>query len=296
MIQYSGNVRKITGISGGASRQDLINTICDNLEVCGWTVSSGEGTGTVVLYSGTTPQGFKMKIKLHTNLNAAVMGFAVMNYAETRTQTADAFSMCLKWGTQYTYTMIGSPYQVYIFGPGIAYNEALAFGVPWIPSWLVASTSNVIWGASCTSSDQSTSYYNCWRDLGSLIGNPGSWAVIIDDILCENRNDGSWRSGGPHLFVPCSADMQSNPTVSKWVTGHFPAWDPIISVSVNGNRDAEPRLVGQLWDAFWTNTSEFSIDSVIRFDNHDYQVISGPYAGNATYGPKGQLLAATSNS
>lgn len=293
MIQYSGNVRKITGISG-STRQNLINAVVDQLEVCGWTVTSGEGTATVVLRSGTTPAGFKMKIKLHSNCNAAMAAFAIMNDAETRTSTADGYGGLLRWGTGYQYFMIASPYQVFISTLGLGAQEHVAWGVPYTPSWVTAVTTNVIWLASPNAIDSSTTIWPCWRTDGSL-ASIGNHAFIVDDVMMESRNDSNRYSGNLHHFFPMSSDLDRVP-LKGWHGGQMTAWDPLISASCTGSRVSEGRLIGQHWDAFITNGDQVAIDTTFRFDSHDYHCMTIPTPGSNVYEPPGQLMLAYSNS
>lgn len=290
MIQYSGNVRKITGITG-ATRQALINNIVDQLEVCGWTVISGEGTGTVVLRSGQTPNGLRMKVKIHTNCNAAVCGFVPMNDAETRTGTADLYSPgFLQYGTQFSYSMIASPYQVFIFTNGYAARESVAWGIPWLPSHITGVT-NVMWMIADVQSDTSTTYRGNWR-VATIMSSSG-WCIICNDVVTENRNDAQYRHGMPQIFWYTSSDIASADTdIVSFATGQIPLWDPLICGAINGNRDSESVILGQLWDCVVATEVRMPLDSTVTFDGHTWQLMTLPVVPS-TVVHRGQILLAT---
>lgn len=294
MIQYSGNLATIN-FTGQSSRQNLINTLVDHLETRGWTVTSGEGTGTVVLRSGLTPQNLRMKIKIHTNCNAAVIGFAIMNDAESRTTTADSNGNgFLKWGTQYSYQMYASPYQVFILSYGLVTHENVAWGTLWIPSFMEASTTNAMWCAGITTGDTQTALYASWRYYCVLAAST-NWGAIANDTVVESRGDVVWRNGQIYFFWPRPHDTDTQIEIHRWqVTGHVPMWDPLVTWSVGINRDAAGVIQGQLWDAAITQAGEYGIDQSLAIDGHNWRVMNSDYPAQDSTSPRGQLIIATS--
>ena len=290
MIQYSGNAQ--TSIFSPTSKQDIINAVGAALIAAGWTTVSG-GTGTTVwkLQSATTPQGYAIRVLMKDNGGNCVT-FSLESSDGTlvggNSTTVGAF--LIPGG--YTYQIVCCKYQCFVYA--VPYTSAsrtfVAFGVPYVPSWITSITNRVGWMEGMAQSDTDAgSSFGSLRNALCLanLNAPSGIQVLYNNALWTFNNISAF-AGCPQLVLMWGNASNGQPGVYRWQNNAAMLYDALLSCGDSG-ANMEGKIKGMLWDACCSSDA-YSADTSSTFDTHNWTTM----AGSATSTQRGTLLLATS--
>jgi hypothetical protein len=178
-IQYVSTNRQNTTFVP-TNKQDLINNIETVLLAAGWTTISGHATTTLVMQSATTPQGLNMQLKAKDNGGTCVT-LSIQNVSGTKVgnNSTTQGAQLNPGASSKTYRMVANKYQAFIWTPTpTPAREYAAWGVPYLPSFLVGVVTEAIWLQGNSITDTNTSVLTTFRTkLGTVIYSVGSWGA-----------------------------------------------------------------------------------------------------------------------
>lgn len=284
-IQYSGNAQTSTFTPG--SKQDIINNVGAALLAAGWTTASG-GTGTTswLLQSATTPQGYSFRVLMQDNGgNCVTFSLQSSNGALVGGNSTTVGGGFLIPGS-YTYRIVCNKYQAFVYAtpnPN-APRTFVAFGVPYVPSWVAPLVTQLAWMQGNASSDTDSSVRSSFRTGLNNYNSTNNQALF---------NGALWQSttgGNPGVV---SLWQYSCPVFGNagylWQNGASLLVDAVI-----GWGDTTPsqalKAKGQLWDAV-QSTDAYPGDTVASFDSHNWICLTD---NNTSTTERGTLLLATS--
>lgn len=296
ITQFSGNAFATTIATTGV-KQDLINSIETALlnGVSGWTTVSGHGTTTLIMLSGTTPQGLQIRTRVRDNGGAGIQVY-MENSNSTLTDTIDSSHGATLLATAgRIYQVIGSQYQFIIYLQGVA-RGFVWVGMPYLPSFLTP----IITAAGFMASD-------CSQDADPTV-RPSLWAVpTINDNNCRCNtesllNANYWsqsnsidntqiRIGVPRLIlngVNSDLDMGVfSPTSYRWRDDSILTGDVYIAWGSTAIT-AEAKINGQIWDAIYISDS-LGINTTATFSGHLFQNATDTNGGINSISPRGGI-------
>ncbi len=287
-------------VSGGSGtdKQSVINGIETALNAAGWITVSGHASTPCVMQSQMSPdpQNLRTQIKMTVGTNTALI--SIQNVAGTKvgtnSSTGSATNGCapLIPGTSKTFRVIANKYQAFIFVPGSNNNrEFAAFGVPWIPTFLRAGQSNVIyeaiWLNGNSLADPTATVAGSLRgQLGTYDGaNIGVEQMICNGNIWEFGNGGTDSTNIGHMnLITMMQGTMVNKATASWYRWHDQSafmTDPLIAWGLTAKTD-EALCRGQLWEAF-ISTEQYTVDSTITsLDSHNWWCVTNNNGGSAT--------------
>jgi len=291
-IQYSGNAQ--TSTFTPTTKQNIIDTIGAALIAAGWTTASGgSGTTNWMLTSATTPQGYAINVRMKDNAGTCV----TFSLESTDGVLVGGNSTTVAGGwlipnAGYTYRIVCNKYQAFIFAtPNLSSvgRAFVAFGVPFLNSWLTSGASRVGWMQGGGLSDTNTAIGVIFRQ--SLFS-PSSFSVTNQAIY----NATIWTVNGAApgtgtVAVPSYVATVANQSATgyRWQNNSALLIDALIGWGDTA-ASAEGKFKGQLWDAV-VSTDVYAGDSTATFDTHNWIAITD---NNANTTGRGTLLIATS--
>lgn len=292
-IQYSGGAHVST--FSPSVKQDIINDVETALLAAGWTTISGHGTTNLLMQSAATPQSLQINVRLKDNGGTCVT-FSLENTAGTvvGANSTTAGGGFLSPAGSPTYQVVASKYQAFIYAtPYTGLKQSyVAFGVPYVPSWITGLTALAWMHGNAQNDTDSTNRQTFRNSFRVAAGSPGSQQVII--------NGSTWtdNSGNQNNGNICLAALALNPqnsgsgaayVVTSWSNGSALLVDAIIAWGT-ASSSATGMYRGQLWDAC-ISTSPYAADSTANFDSHTWTVVT---AQSTDWTGLGTLLLATS--
>jgi hypothetical protein len=278
-IQYSGlTIVNTTFTCTTGTRQEIVNGVAAALLAAGWTQVAGISGGTdQTLKSGTTPQGFAIRIRVFEPGAGNCAQLFMHNATGSLTQTTNPIFLLPSVGA--VYRVIASAYQFFILQPGITTVRTFACGgVPYVPSFLTSGaspTTAVGWLTSNAQSDTDATVRTSFRtNLGCISANCSG---LYNGTLWANFGGGS---GNHALVVPVSAIQQTwtaGGSDFNYSDGSALIVDPLIAWGTT-NLSALGVIYGQLWDAA-VITDSFVADTAATFDSHNWFNITGSNVG-----------------
>jgi hypothetical protein len=289
-IQYSGNAQ--TSTFTPTTKQDIINAIGAALLAAGWTTASG-GTGTTnwMLTSATTPQGYAINVRMKDNGGACVT-FSLEStdgvlVGGNSTTVAGGY---LAPGSAQIFRIVCNKYQAFIFvQQPTPVRSFVAFGVPWVPSWIQAATTRIGWMQGNCQIDTDTTLRASLRTQLYNQNNTHPATQIIYNSVIWSMNANTTASGAVSVtpFVPAT---NNNSTGNKWQTGQALIYDTLLSWGA-ASAASTGTLMGQMWDSV-TSTDSYTGDLTTTFDGHNWIVLTDN--GAVTAAIRGCILLATS--
>lgn len=297
-IRYSGlGIEYSTfTLDASATRTELVDAIKAKLtnQADGWTVASG-ASGDWVLQSQTTAQGLAMRVRIWDPGSGNCCRVAVRNVGGTITH--DATPAYLLPVNNETWRVIVTGYQAFIFVPGASPpRKFVAFGVPYLESFLDGVITECIWLQGNGGSDTDTVGRPGYRTILGSMPPGGSVAALQEHIL----NGSSWAgygftadgSGAQQLMAMWSSSAASGYATARWHGGDYLVTEPLITWGATGETDVA-RIRGQLWDAAIFSEA-FTIDETdITWDDDGaspptsylWHSVTGSNVGGASWAP-----------
>jgi hypothetical protein len=291
-IQYSGNAQTSTFTC--STKQNIIDNVETALLAAGWTTISGHGTTNLLMQSATTPQGFAINVRLKDNGGTCV----TFSIETTSGSLTGANSTSTGGGflnpAAGTYRVTCNKYQAFIYQ--IPYSSGtsrtyVGFGVPWVPSWVAASTSALGWMHGNAETDTDTNERTGFREQLSPLGGAAVGACeCLYNVSLWNDNTSSAAQGVPSIpnFLG-QANNGSSQNQYRYENGAAFLFDALICWGAGGSTN-EGKAKGQLWDAV-VSSDAYTADSTTSFDGHNWITLTA--AGTSTAN-RGTLLLATS--
>ena len=305
---YTGGQVYKTTFSTSA-QQDVGSGIEDALNQAGWVTiqghhaitTSGTVTGTII-QSAMSPasQNLRMQVILYSSTNT--LGITVKNVGGSKVGTSGVNNGGhLLPGTSKTWTIIADKYQCFVFVAGsTTAREFCSFGIPSLPSFLVAGQASpiyeAIWLSANTTTDSNTTTEGSFRTcLGSRdqANGMGNTVTICNGNLWENANSSSTTGIGLMTLITMdnACEIQNVGTGYQWHDGSAFLTDPIIAWGLTANTDAALGR-GQLWDSF-ISCDAYTIDTTLSsIDSHNWWNITSNNTGG-TETARGSLFVAT---
>ena len=291
-IQYSGSVR--TSTFSPSTKQNIIDNVETALLAAGWTTISGHATTNLLMQSGTTPQGFAARIRLKDNGgNCVTFSLESTDGSLVGGNSTTVGGAFVQPGTSQTFRIVCSAYQAFLFvTPYSGVNRSFAgFGVPYVPSWVAATTTQLAWMMGDGQNDTDANNRGSFRTFLLFSGGAGAGApsqqAMYDSVLWGTNFNGLLGLIGLASYV-CPT-MASGGTGYRWQNNAALIIDPLIAWGDTAS-NVEAKFKGQLWDAV-VSTDAYSPDTAATFDSHNWIVLTN---NNTAATLRGSLLLATS--
>jgi hypothetical protein len=296
-IQYAGGtiVNTLWTATTG-TRTELADQIATQLVAAGWSSTGASGDHT--LTSATTPAGFLCRVRSYDSGAGNCARLKMSDSGGVHTQSGDLF---LLPAAAKQWRIICNQYQFWVYVPGTGNaREFAAGGVLYIPSFVTQQTE--LWGVSNSQSDTDATARVSLRTQLTCVGNTGTSVNVPNQymlsgaVATEESNAGSvsTRNGDFQLVGAASLNGTGNSTattsINAWSTGDFLVSDALVAWGASTT--AQPKIHGQLWDAFLT-TGAFSTDQSITFDGHSWLAITTNNPNWSASSQPGTLFIAT---
>jgi hypothetical protein len=296
-IQYVTGRQMTTFVP--TNKLDLANQIETVLLAAGWTTISGHNTTNLLMETATTPQGLKIRVRFKDN-SGTCLTISIENAAGSvvgANSTAAGGGYLNPGASTKTYRIIANKYQAFIFtGIPTPAREFCAFGVPYIPSFLVGVITTCGWMCCNSVSDTDTTIRASWRtQLGCVqfgIGNCSNQQGIVNSSLMENANAAAPSSGAGlmRLFTPVPDDGVTM-VLYRWHDDSPTEYDAWIGWGLASEAN-EAKWRAQLWDAMIASES-YTGDNTTTADSHNWFIVTDANVGSLTHWQRGTLLLAT---
>ena len=297
-IQYSGTNYNNTFTCTTGTRLEIVGGLQTALTAAGWSVISGGGTGNVLMQSATTPspQSLTMQVKLFDPGSGNCAQIVPRNVGGTKTMTN---YLPLLPGVGKVFTVIANPYQVFVFtlSSQSTAREYIAFGVPFIPSFLQGVITECIWANGNGLSDTDATVRSTFR-TGLWCGSstslpvtfPSSWYDVNGNIWeIFTSSPGGIPEGTPQLFAQVGSVLNTGTTNGyRWHDDSLLTYEPIFGWGETAYTD-ECKIRGQLWDAVIVNDG-FTADQTTSFDSHNWYVLTNQNTGTSGQLARGSLF------
>jgi len=295
-IQYQDTNRQNTTFSP-ANKQDLINNIETVLLAAGWTTISGHNTTTLIMQSATTPQALNMQIKVKDNAGTCVT-ISIQNVSGTKvgSNSTTAGIMLNPGASSKTYRIVANKYQAFIWTPTpTPAREFAAFGVPFIPTFLVGTITEAMWLQGNAGADTSTTLLKSWRTcldtVQSGTGLATNVQVLCNGNLWENDNTSAPSTGlGFPKLVPANVNDASGPSCYTWHDGSSNLSDALVGWGLAALTSLA-QIRGQLWDGMIASDA-YTGDLTTSADSHNWIVITDNNVGITSALHRGTLFLA----
>lgn len=212
------------------SLADIMNETKDALVLANWSsVSAGGGFDVT---SATSPQGHAVTVELR------VAGSYVTALFRDDTSMSGAYDAIRLRINPQDMRIMASPYQFFTFEPDnpVADNQTILMGgVPFVPTFLEAGTSEA-WWSMCSSSR------NTFRSSVDPTGAQN--AVFNGSIMTAASNDTVYL--GRVSIIPPRSTAGGNPSEIFWYDGS--ALDAECLVAWGATRDVDKKAIGVMWD------------------------------------------------
>ena len=267
-IQYSGGPIVDAPYASDGTVQTWLNWLEDKLNLAGWTTTSGHHTNTILLRSGTTPNGNGISLLLTISGSLAV--FQIRNAVGSLVSQVHY----VKVTNGFTYRIIAGPYQGFIWVPGsTAVQTSISFGVPYVPAFMSGTAVGEfgwILGDSWTDARVGPGFRTTFE--------PNSvprYAQIVGSSLLDGSNAGIQPC--PKLWWMYTNQYVATPT--KFADGSYMIIEPWIGFGLASVSD--PSVIrGQLWDAAILAQTQ-NADANLALDGHTFAVYTLGYANGA---------------
>ncbi len=300
-IEYATGSRvntTVTQVTG--TRGEAVQLIEPVLTGVGWTVVSGGGTTDVTLQSGTTPQGYSMRVRIYDSGAGNSFRLKPSNGAGTTTMASDFF---LLPAVGRVWRIIANQYQFFLLENGSAGNvsrRTVMMGVPYVPSWNVPLISNsIVWAMGDGSGDADATARSTFRDCPSYIGcnvatSHAQVFQLINTGAIEGINANTTAIGGLRLLMnvgTCIA-VACQPSARRFLDDSYFVSDPWLAMDTTSFA-SEGKVVGMLWDSMIVTNYGLTPDTTFTFDGHTWYVLTVVNALTAT-GLPGQICVRVS--
>jgi hypothetical protein len=295
-IQYSGNAQTSTFIP--TNKQDIINAVGAALLAAGWTTASG-GTGTTnwMLTSATTPQGCAINVRMKDNGGVCVsFSLESTDGVLVGTNSTTVAGGYLNPGSSLTFRIVCNKYQafIYVTPPTTPARGFVAFGVPWMPTWMASVTTRIGWMWGNSSTDTTTTIGVTPRtglfQSSTGTSNFAQQAMYNSNIWSINS---SVNANGCLGLIPVGVAFSGAVLACQyWETGHSVLSDALIGWGAAAPPTPVAKLKGMLWDAVISSDTTAG-DLTTTFDSHNWIVVTDNNAASGVNG-RGTLVVATS--
>lgn len=295
-LQYSGGtIVHTTFTCTTGTRQEIVTGLQTALTSAGWTVTSGGGTGDVIMTSATTPQGLSMSVRLHDPGSGSLARVYARNAAGSIVATSH---IPLLTAAGKVYRVNACQYQCFIYTEGsTAAREFGAWGVLYIPSFLTSAITSCIWSCSNTDTESNTTVRPSFRTtLGGLNTSGNEQQPYTFTSLNGNNVNltgfNTYSRGMIRLVAPTGAIGVKPEDGYRWHDDSLQANEPLVAFGLSATTD-EAKIRGQLWNACLLSQG-YAPETTITLDGHNWTALTASNDGSGTYGiPKGTLFLAT---
>lgn len=292
-IEYAGGtIVSATFTQVAGTRAELADWIKARLVDAGWT-STGSPSDYQVS-SLTTSQGLSARVRVYDPGSGNCARLKFSNLGGGKTQAGDLFVLP---AASKAWQMIANRYQFFVFVTGAsACREFACGGAPWTSSF--SGVTEALWGGGNAQNDtDSIALPNAGRSnfrtcgafgaVGNSVTGSANWVTLGNGTLVEANNNAATQTwaGAPSLVVPTTAIPGGSPAAAqqlfRWYGGGYLSFDPLIAWG--NSLGAEPRVMGQIWDAVWLAGS-WANDVVVTIDGRNFQQVTNNNPGNVIAG------------
>ena len=283
-IQYAGGTNvNTTFTTTVGTRQEIVTGIQTALTTAGWTVVSGGGTGNVVMRSATTPTANN---SIDVRLYDPGAGNCAQVFLRNAAGTQESSAKFLLPAALKVFRVIANRYQGFVFTAGTsAAREFVAFGVPYIPSFLHGViTADFGWvmgnGISDTSAGVGASFRTVLGAQSTGGVESSCYAGLLNaNLLNPTCSGANTQTGAVRISAALyNHTVQANTNAYRWHDDSLNASEALVGWGLTVVGD-ESKIRGQLWDAIVVSDS-FAADSTITLDAHSWFAITNSNAGS----------------
>jgi hypothetical protein len=288
-IVFSGSAGITTAVTDG-TKQTLINNLETALLALGWTTASGHGTATLVMQSGTTPNGFQMAARIMDQGGTNIQVF-MESYNSGYHDTYDtSHGATLLVNTGITYTVIGSPYQFLVLNPNTQGRSFVWNAMLYCPSYLSQSYANLSFQNNNSNGDTQGGNFTSIMSCPSLVSGPysfGNTEVLLDNLYW-GADSGSVVAGMPRLVLGgfVVSDWTNPVILCQWADGTYFMNDVFVAFSAPSST---AQVQGQVFDAAYISMAA-PVGATTSVSGHTLYNVTNNYGGGSnTSAPPGGI-------